>query len=90
MSASRNPLIRKHKLVFNSFKLMLIYRTQISTWFGLGIFILLKYFFGTPGFRKVGPSDDKLDFFPRHFLYINRRKFRRIDFSDFLHKIRSW
>ncbi len=90
MSEPRNPLIRKCRLTFNSFKVMRIYKTQISTWFGLGIFILLRYFFGTPGFRKVLPSGDKLDILPLHFLYVNRRKFKRIDFLSFLHEIHGW
>jgi hypothetical protein len=90
LSESRNPLILKCKLTFNSFKVMCIYKTQISTWFGLGIFIVLRYFLGTPGFRRVLPADDKLDLLPLHFLYITRRKFRRIDFLSFLHKMHNW
>ena len=70
--------------------LMKNYRSQLSTWIGLGPFVILKYLVGKPSFIQQ-PSTIKIaQGIPSKLLYANRKKVKPIDYKHFRSEISNW
>lgn len=79
--------IQRIRMCFMAFQIMLKYRTQMKTWVGIGIQILLKYLFGNLALefdRNCKVADVKF------FLFETRRTFSSADLKNFEKEIDSW
>jgi hypothetical protein len=73
-----------------AFILMKNYRSQLSTWIGLGPFVLLKYLIGNPNFIQQSSLSKSTQDSPSKLLYVNRKKGQPIDYEGFRKQISSW
>ena len=71
-------------------RLMKSYKSQISTWIGLGPFVILKYLFGKPNFLSLNELENTSQEIPKKILYANRKTHSVIDYEKFRKKISSW
>lgn len=75
------------KMCFLAIKIMAAYSTQMKTWAGLGIPIILKYAFGR---LSVEQECNRNVQDVKKFLYETRRSFKSAQIRDFERQIRSW
>jgi LmbE family N-acetylglucosaminyl deacetylase len=80
-------LVSRVKMCFLAIKIMIVYSSQIKTWVGLSIPIVLKYAFGTLSIHQQGNRN--LDDVQK-FLYEIRGSFNREQIIHFESQIRSW
>ena len=73
-----------------AFNLMKLYRTQLTTWVGLGPFVIIKYLIGTPSFVPHFSKTNFAQSFPSKLLYVNRKKDLPIDYEGFRKTISNW
>lgn len=78
------------RLASLSLKLMKIYRTQKSTWVGLGPFVFLKYLLGRSNVRSQSPSESYFQYAPTKYLYINRKKAPLTDYQHVIRNLTDW
>jgi hypothetical protein len=74
-------------MCFLAIKIMIVSSSQIKTWVGLSIPIVLKYAFGTLSIHQQGNRN--LDDVQK-FLYEIRGSFNREQIIHFESQIRSW
>ncbi|CAN2228663.1 N-acetylglucosaminyl phosphatidylinositol deacetylase-related [Candidatus Nanopelagicaceae bacterium] len=73
-----------------SITLIKTYRTQVTTWVGLGPFVILKYLFGSLTFLPQSMPEQTRQEFPKRLLYANRKKSNAIDYANFQKEISGW
>lgn len=87
---SRHSLTSRKFLIIQAFKLMKYYKSQLTTWIGLGPFVIFKYFFGNLSFIKQNGTSIRPQDNPNKLLYENRKKQIAIDYHYYRKKIANW
>lgn len=83
-------ILERTLMAKQAFNLMKLYRTQLTTWVGLGPFVIIKYLFGRPSFVLHLSKTKVVQSFPRKLLYVNRKKALPIDYESFRKTISNW
>lgn len=86
---THNVLLRM-RLAIKSIRLMKKYRSQITTWVGLGPFVVLQYLIGRPSFVELTATKSDIQVIPKKLLYLNRNRQERIDYEFFRKDISGW
>lgn len=84
------PVLLRLKFAKQALMLMKNYRSQFSTWIGLGPFVILKYLFGSPSFIQRTSTLKITQGIPSKLLYANRKKVQPIDYEGFRSEISNW
>ncbi len=84
------PLATRIRLGNQSLILMKRYGSQLTTWIGLGPFVILKYLIGSPTYLLLSDGKDQAQELPEKLLYVNRKKHKKIDYEGFRKKLSSW
>jgi LmbE family N-acetylglucosaminyl deacetylase len=93
MKSSGNALtkpatsIERLQMCYTAFLIMLRYRTQLKTWFGLGTQILLKYLFGN---LVLNFNSDHQVSDVKNFLFETRGTFDSSNLKSFERELYSW
>jgi hypothetical protein len=66
------------------------YGSQLSTWIGLGPFIIAKYLFGNPSFNLRASTPRTIQEVPSLLLYVNRKKVQPLNYEIFRKEISNW
>lgn len=98
MSSTKKLLVEKNKLssysrlnlVKRALILMGIYKSQLTTWIGLGPFVILKYLLGNPSFIEQSQLSINGHVIPSKLLYANRKKKSVIDYEGVRGKFSTW
>ena len=85
-----SSLVSRLHFTNQAFRLMKNYRSQLSTWVGLGPFVILKYLIGNPNFIHQSSISKSAQDIPSKLLYANRQKVQPIDYEGFRKEISSW
>jgi LmbE family N-acetylglucosaminyl deacetylase len=88
--ANSLPATKRIGMAKQAFLLMKCYGTQLTTWIGLGPFVILKYLVGKPTYTLIGDKQNTVQEFPKNLLYFNRKKSVRIDYESFRKKLSGW
>jgi hypothetical protein len=83
-------IVLRLRFTKQSFILMKSYRSQLTTWIGLGPFVIVKYLIGNPSFNLQSPTSKTTQGFPSRLLYANRRKVQPLDYESFREGISNW
>jgi hypothetical protein len=83
-------IVLRLRFTKQSFILMKNYGSQLSTWLGLGPFVILKYLIGNPSFNLHSSSSKTAQRFPKKLLYANRKKVQPLDYEIFRKEISNW
>ena len=86
----QSSFLTRIKLARRSFLLMKNYQTQITTWIGLGPFILFKYLFGKCTYLSYVPSQEMKQSLPINLLYTIRNSHSGLDYGKFCREISTW
>lgn len=70
--------------------LMKNYGSQLSTWIGLGPFVIFKYLIGNPSFNLQPSTSRATQGFPTRLLYANRKNAQPLDYESFRKGISKW
>lgn len=81
------PVATRIRLANQSLILMKRYGSQLTTWIGLGPFVILKYLLGSPSYLSLSDRQQEL---PEKLLYANRKKREKIDYEGFRKELSSW
>jgi LmbE family N-acetylglucosaminyl deacetylase len=73
-----------------SIRLMKRYRSQITTWIGLGPFVILQYLLGGPAYVELLHTESETQENPKNLLYLNRNKQEKIEYESFRRDISGW
>ena len=84
------PVVARIRLAKQSLMIMRSYGSQITTWVGLGPFVILKYLLGSPTYLFLTDRQNMMQEFPKKLLYVNRKKHEKIDYEGFRKKLSSW
>jgi LmbE family N-acetylglucosaminyl deacetylase len=87
---SKRSIVLRVRIAKQAFILMKNYKSQLTTWLGLGIFIILRYLVGKPTFIRHSNLWKKNQVIPSKLLYLNRNKEQGIDYEGFRKEISSW
>ena len=87
---NKSSIVLRLRCTKLAFVLMKNYRTQLSTWLGLGPFIIMKYLIGNPNFIRHTSMSSRTQDVPSKLLYANRKKVQTIDYESFRKKISRW
>jgi hypothetical protein len=83
-------IVLRVQIAKQSFNLMKYYRSQLTTWIGLGPFVMLRYLLGDLTFVQNSKLTNANQIAPSKILYVNRNKERVIDYEGFRKKISDW
>ena len=83
-------IVLRLRFTKQAFILMKNYRSQLSTWIGLGPFVILKYLIGNPIFFQHSSTSRIAQRAPSKLLYANRKKVQPIDYEGFRREISNW
>jgi hypothetical protein len=83
-------IVLRLRFTKQSFILMKNYGSQLSTWVGLGPFVIVKYLIGNPSFNLQSSTSKTTQGFPSRLLYANRRKVQPLDYESFRKGISNW
>lgn len=70
--------------------LMKYYGSQLSTWIGLGPFVIVKYLIGNPSFNLRSSTSKETQEVPSMLLYANRKKAQPLSYESFRKMISNW
>lgn len=84
------PVSTRIRLANQSLILMKRYGSQLTTWIGLGPFVILKYLIGSPTYLLLFDGQNAAQELPERLLYVNRQKNEKIDYEGFRKKLSSW
>jgi hypothetical protein len=84
------PILLRLHFTKQSFILMKNYGSQLSTWIGLGPFIIAKYLFGNPSFNLRASTPRTIQEVPSLLLYVNRKKVQPLNYEIFRKEISNW
>jgi hypothetical protein len=87
---SKLSMVLRVRIAKQAFILMKNYNSQLTTWLGLGIFIILRYLVGKPTFIIHSKLWNKNQVIPSKLLYLNRNKEQGIDYESFRKEISCW
>lgn len=83
-------IVLRFQIARQAFTIMKNYKSQLTTWLGLGVFVILRYSLGQPTFVRHSELRNRNQIIPSKLLYLNRNKEPRIDYEGFRKKISSW
>jgi len=83
-------VLSRMRFAIKSTRLMKKYRSQITTWVGLGPFVILQYLLGRPSYVELTAIKSDIQEIPKNLLYLNRKKHERIDYEFFRKDISGW
>jgi hypothetical protein len=83
-------IVLRFRITKQAFIIMKNYNSQLTTWLGLGIFVILRYSVGKPTFVRHSKLWNSNQIIPSKLLYQNRNKELRIDYEGFRNEISSW
>jgi hypothetical protein len=84
------PIVLRLRFTKQSLILMKNYGSQLSTWIGLGPFVIFKYLIGNPSFNLRRSTSKATQGFPSRLLYANRKKVQPLDYESFQKGISNW
>jgi LmbE family N-acetylglucosaminyl deacetylase len=80
----------RFQIAKQAFIIMKNYKSQLTTWLGLGIFVILRYSVGKPTFIRHSKLWKNKQVIPTKFLYLNRNKDQGINYEGFRKEISYW
>lgn len=83
-------IVLRLRFTKQSLILMKNYGSQLSTWIGLGPFVIFKYLIGNPSFSLRPSTSKATQGFPSKLLYANRKKVQPLDYESFQKGISNW
>ncbi len=83
-------IVSRLRFTKQSFILMKIYSSQLTTWIGLGPFVIVRYLIGNPSFSLQSSTSKTAQGFPNKLLYANRKKVQPLDYESFRKEISNW
>jgi len=83
-------IVLRLRFTKQSFVLMKNYGSQLSTWLGLGPFVIVKYLIGNPSYNLHSSKSKTVQIFPNKLLYANRKKVQPLDYESFRKEISNW
>jgi hypothetical protein len=86
---SHNVLSRV-RLAIKSIHLMKRYRSQITTWIGLGPFVVFQYLLGGHTYIELPATKSEIQEIPTKLLYFNRNKQEKIEYESLRKDISGW
>ena len=86
----KQSIVLRVRIAKQAFILMKKYRSQLTTWAGLGLFVILKYLVGKPAFIQHSKLSNENQVIPSKLLYVNRKKEQGVDYEGFRKEISSW
>jgi hypothetical protein len=86
---THNVLLRV-QFAIKSIRLMKRYRSQITTWIGLGPFVVLQYLFGGHTHIELPAAKSENQEIPKNLLYFNRNKQEKIEYESLRKDISGW
>ena len=84
------PILLRLRYTKQSFILMKNYGSQLSTWIGLGPFVIVKYLIGNPSFNLRSSTSRTTQEVPSMLLYANRKKVQPLSYESFRKEISNW
>jgi hypothetical protein len=87
---SAHDVLLRIRLAVKSIRLMKTYRSQISTWIGLGPFVILQYLLGRPTYVELLDTKSEIQEIPKNLLYLNRKKQEKIKYESLRKDISDW
>jgi hypothetical protein len=85
-----HSMVLRVQIAKQAFNLMRNYKSQLTTWVGLGPFVILKYLMGNPAFVRHSKLLNRNQDAPIKLLYRNRNKGEVIDYEGFRKEISDW
>jgi LmbE family N-acetylglucosaminyl deacetylase len=73
-----------------SFSMMRNYKTQFTTWVGLGPFVIIRYLFGHYSYLIYAAPRQKEQIFPTYILYSIRNVQTKLDYHKLKTEISKW
>jgi LmbE family N-acetylglucosaminyl deacetylase len=87
---ARQPMLERLKMAYRSLKLMIIYRTQMKTWIGLGLFVIINYLSGLHSYLVLNNTENAGQVAPKTLLYSIRNKRESIDYIKLRKEVSMW
>ena len=84
------PIALRLRYTKQSLILMKNYGSQLSTWIGLGPFVIIKYLLGHPNFSIRFSTSKTTQGVPKKLLYANRKRVQPLDYESFRKEISNW
>ena len=87
---STPSVLLRVRFAVKSIRLMKRYRSQITTWIGLGPFVVFQYLLGGLTHIDLPSTKSEIQEIPKNLLYFNRKKQEKIEYESLRKDISGW
>ena len=85
-----SSVLLRMRFAVKSIRLMKRYRSQLTTWIGLGPFVVFQYLLGDLTHIELPATKSEIQEFPKNLLYFNRNKQEKIEYEGLRKVISGW